>query len=94
MRPAVYLLAPALLALGACGKSDSANEAAQADTVEMPAEEAMGSVAAEDMPIADPNALPGADASLSPAPEPMQTEPMQTEATPTASATVKAPAKK
>jgi hypothetical protein len=93
MRPAVIfvpaLIAPALLLLGACGKSDSANEAAQADTVEMPAEEAMGSVAASDIPVADPNALPGADASLSPAPEAMPTQ-----ATPTASDTASAPAKK
>ena len=93
MRPALLLapalLAPALLTLAACGKSDSANEAAQADTVEMPAEEAMGSVAASDIPVADPNALPGADASLSPTPEALPTE-----ATPSASATATAPAKK
>jgi hypothetical protein len=89
MRPALFLIAPALLSLGACGKSDSADEAAQADTVEMPAEEAMGSLAASDMPVADPAALPGADASLSPAPEAVQTEAM-----PTASATATVPAKK
>lgn len=52
-----------LLSLSACGSSESANEAAQADNVEMPAEEAVGDVVAT--PMADPsaNALDAADAT-------------------------------
>jgi hypothetical protein len=49
------LAAAATLTLAACGKSDSAGEAAQAENVEMPAEEAMGTV--------DEGAAPAADAS-------------------------------
>lgn len=45
----------ATLALAGCGKSDSANEAAQADNVEMPAEEAVNAL--------DETATPAADAS-------------------------------
>ena len=44
----------AALALAGCGSADSAKEQAQADNVEMPAEEAMPD---------DPNATPVADAS-------------------------------
>ena len=47
--------AVAALTLVACGKSDNASEAAQAENVEMPAEEAMGAV--------DEGAAPAADAS-------------------------------
>ena len=47
------LIAPAALALTACGKSDSAKEEAAAENVEMPAEEA----------VTDVNAAPVADAS-------------------------------
>lgn len=47
--------AAAAFALSACGSSDSANEAAQADNVEMPAEEAVGDL--------DPAATPAADAA-------------------------------
>ena len=49
----------AALALVACGTSESAKEEAQADNVEMPAEEAIGDVAAT--PVADASA--GADAA-------------------------------
>jgi len=51
----------AALALAACGSSDSAKEEAQADNVEMPAEEAVGDVDA--MPVADASAAPGAEAA-------------------------------
>jgi hypothetical protein len=45
----------AVLALAACGSSDKASEGAQAENVEMPAEEAMSGV--------DAGATPAADAS-------------------------------
>ena len=48
-------VAAATLVLAACGKSDKASEAAQADNVEMPAEEAVNT--------ADEGAAPVADAS-------------------------------
>jgi hypothetical protein len=57
------LASAAALALSACGSSDKANEAAQAENVEMPAEEAMGDVDASAAPVADASAQPGADAS-------------------------------
>lgn len=47
----------AALALAACGSSDKASEEAQAENVEMPAEEAMSGV--------DAGATPAADASTS-----------------------------
>lgn len=46
-------LVSASLALAACGSSDSANEAASPDNVEMPAEEAVGGVDAAATPAAD-----------------------------------------
>lgn len=46
-------LVSAGLALAACGSSDSANEAASPDNVEMPAEEAVGGVDAAATPAAD-----------------------------------------
>lgn len=51
-----FALAPvlALAALAACGDTDDASTAAEADTVEMPADEAMTGVTAE--PVADPTA--------------------------------------
>ncbi|MBS0482559.1 MAG: hypothetical protein JSR96_10490 [Proteobacteria bacterium] len=65
----------AALALSACGSSESAKEEAQPDNVEMPAEEAMGDVAAT--PVADPSAnavdaAPATDAApaVEPAPAP------------------------
>ena len=48
---AAAMLSSAILALSACGSSDSASEEAEADTVEIPADEAMsGDVQA---PVAD-----------------------------------------
>jgi hypothetical protein len=46
----------AALALAACGSSDSADEQAAAENVEMPAEEAMAGVDAEATVAADPMA--------------------------------------
>jgi predicted component of type VI protein secretion system len=70
----------AALALAGCGKSDSANEAAQADNVEMPAEEAVNAL--------DETATPAVDASA------MATDPAASDAaaaaatgTPSATAT-------
>lgn len=60
------LISAATLTLSACGSSDSASEEAQADNVEMPAEETMTNVDASAAPASDPAALPGADASASP----------------------------
>jgi len=54
----------ALLPLGllaACGSADDASTAAEADTVEMPADDAMAGVTAE--PAADPNANATEDAA-------------------------------
>ncbi|MDD3797639.1 MAG: hypothetical protein PHE36_00500 [Novosphingobium sp.] len=49
-----FLASAGALALSACGSSDSASEDAQADTVEMPADEAM--TATTDEPVADADA--------------------------------------
>jgi len=49
-------LVSASFALAACGSSDSANEAASPDNVEMPAEEAVGGIDAAATPVADPAA--------------------------------------
>jgi translation elongation factor EF-Tu-like GTPase len=57
------LLIAATLTLAACGKSDSASDAASAENVEMPAEEAMSSVDVGATPVADASATPAADAS-------------------------------
>ena len=43
----------AALALSACGSSDKASEGAQAENVEMPAEEAMNTADAGATPVAD-----------------------------------------
>jgi hypothetical protein len=51
----------ATLVLAACGSSDPASEGAQADNVEMPAEETMQNVDASAAPASDAAALPGAD---------------------------------
>lgn len=56
------------LTLSACGSSDSASEEAQADNVEMPAEEAM--VDPEATPVADPSAAADAGAAMEPAAAP------------------------
>lgn len=49
----------AALALAACGGADSAKEQAQADNVEMPAEEAVQDIDAT--PVADTSAAAGAE---------------------------------
>jgi outer membrane murein-binding lipoprotein Lpp len=56
----------AVLTLAGCGKSDSAKEQAQADNVEMPAEEAVQDVDAT--PVADASAAAGAEAASTPSP--------------------------
>lgn len=53
----------AALALAACGSSDKASEGAQAENVEMPAEEAMSSADAMATPAADASADASASAS-------------------------------
>jgi ABC-type glycerol-3-phosphate transport system substrate-binding protein len=58
------LASGAALLLAACGGSESAKEEAQADNVEMPAEEAVGDVAAT--PVADASAAAGAEAATMP----------------------------
>jgi hypothetical protein len=54
--------AAASLALVACGKSDKASEAAQADNVEMPAEEAVNAVEDDATPVAADSAATDAAA--------------------------------
>jgi len=64
---AAAFAASAALALAACGQSDSAKDEAQADNVEMPAEEAVGDIDAT--PVADASAAAGAEtATATPAP--------------------------
>jgi PBP1b-binding outer membrane lipoprotein LpoB len=55
------LVSAAALVLAACGSSESAKEEAQADNVELPAEEAVGDVDAAATPVADAAAAPGAE---------------------------------
>lgn len=50
------LAATAAIALAGCGQSDSADEAAQADNVEMPAEEAVSGLEEDAAPVADASA--------------------------------------
>lgn len=62
LRTALMLAAP--LALAACGSSDNASTEAEADTVEIPANEALSGV--NEGPVVDPNAnatLPADDAT-------------------------------
>ncbi len=58
------LASGAALLLAACGSSESAKEEAQADSVEMPAEEAVGDIAAT--PVTDASAAAGAEAASAP----------------------------
>lgn len=44
MKKFAYLAIPLVLTLAACGKSDDASTEAEADTVEMPADDAMATV--------------------------------------------------
>ncbi len=69
---AMSALTAAVLALSACGTSENANEAAQADNVEMPAEEAVGDVVATPVPDASANALDAEAAMDAPAEEPVK----------------------
>ncbi|MBC2664392.1 hypothetical protein H7F51_02545 [Novosphingobium flavum] len=55
------LAASASLALSACGHSDDASDQATPDTVEMPAEEQLNTVAAEPVPDAGSTATAPAD---------------------------------
>lgn len=70
----IALAAAAVLALSACGSSESAKEEAQAENVELPAEEAVGDVVAT--PAADPsaNAVDAGAAMDAPAEEPAKAE--------------------
>lgn len=61
IRKLALVAAPLLLA--ACGSSESANEAASPDTVEMPAEEAMSTVDTAAAPVAAPTEAASAAAS-------------------------------
>ena len=53
----------AALALAACGSSDKASEDAQAENVEMPAEEAMNAAEATATPAVDASAAATGDAA-------------------------------
>lgn len=55
------ILSAASLALAACGSADDASTDATADTVEMPADEALAGVAEEPVEDADANAEDAAD---------------------------------
>lgn len=55
---ALAFASAAALTLSACGSTEGAKEEAQAQNVEMPAEEAVGDVDAA--PVADASAAPGA----------------------------------
>lgn len=64
LRTAVILATPLALALAGCGSSDNASTEAEADTVEIPANEALQGV--NEAPVADPNAnatLPAGEAT-------------------------------
>ncbi|MCE2842578.1 MAG: hypothetical protein ACK44O_05645 [Novosphingobium sp.] len=74
-------LVSASFALAACGSSDSANEAASPDNVEMPAEEAVGGVDAAATPAVDAAATEtgtatdaASDAATAAASEPAKSE--------------------
>lgn len=54
MKFRIALAAAATIALAACGRSDDASTQAKADSVEVPADEAMAGVA--EAPVADANA--------------------------------------
>lgn len=64
LRSALIIATPLALALAGCGRSDNASTEAQADTVEIPANEALQGIS--EVPVADPNAnatLPAPDAT-------------------------------
>lgn len=60
---ALAFASAAVLALAACGKSDSAKEEGQPENVEMPAEEAVGDIDATPVADAAANAADAAPAS-------------------------------
>jgi hypothetical protein len=60
------LTAAAVISLAACGKSDKASEGAQADNVEMPAEEAVNAAEDAATPVADTSDA-ATDAAATPA---------------------------
>ncbi|WP_133365929.1 hypothetical protein [Qipengyuania sediminis] len=67
LRQALLIAAPLTLALAGCARSDDASSEAEADTVEIPANEALAPVDAA--PVADPNAnaaLPAPTAAATP----------------------------
>lgn len=65
MKKIAFAALPLAFALAACGSTDDASTAAEADTVEMPADEAMADVT--EAPVADPAANAAADAAAEPA---------------------------
>lgn len=54
LRTALILATPLALTLAGCGRSDNASTEAEADTVEIPANEALQGV--DEAPVADPGA--------------------------------------
>lgn len=64
----------AVLTLAACGSSDKASEEAQAENVEMPAEEAMNAAEATATPVAEASADASAAASGATEAAPAMTE--------------------
>jgi hypothetical protein len=61
------LTAAAAVALAACGQSDQANEAAEADNVEMPAEEAVNALDEAVVPVPDTGTTGAATDAAAPA---------------------------
>jgi hypothetical protein len=64
LRTALVLATPLALALAGCARSDNASTEAEADTVEIPANEALQGV--EEAPVSDPGAnaaLPAGEAT-------------------------------
>jgi hypothetical protein len=67
LRTALIFATPLALALAGCGRADNASTEAEADTVEIPANEALEGVS--EAPVADPNAnaaLPVGEATATP----------------------------
>ncbi len=86
MKFRIAFAAAASVALAACGSTDDASTEAEADTVEIPAEDAMAGV--EEAPVADPDAnaaLPAGEGEIS-ATEEAQIEEAGDEAAATAEA--------
>lgn len=65
MKIRIAVIFAATLALAACGRSDNAATEAEADTVEIPANEALQTV--DEAPVADPNANASVVAPAAPA---------------------------